>query len=612
MSGALPGRHEVDKNLTWDLTTIFKDEKSFNEAVAKVESMTERIERDHKSGLKTADDITDCLDQMRELKMIIGWAATYSSLAAAVDQKDQTAQERDIKVESLIAKVSSRLSFVDSQLAATHDQVLKEAALLREENRGYLEEIIRRKPHMLSPDTERTLSALSTALESPYRIYNTAKLADLTFQPFDAKGTKHQLSFLSFEGRWEYEKDAEVRRAAFDSFSKKLSEYQHTMAAAYQTQVSKEKTLSELRGYPSVFDYLLHDQRVDRSMYDRQIDIIVEKLSPHMRRYARLLKRIHGLDRMTYADLKIDVDPDYQPEITIDESKDLLKGALGILGEDYKVMLQRAFDERWIDFPENDGKSTGAFCSTPYGSHPFILLTWSEKMADLFTLSHELGHAGHFYLTHKEQSIFNSEPSLYSIEAPSTMNELLLAKYLLEGTDDKRRKRWILSSLVSKTYYHNFVTHLLEAHYQREVYRIIDGGGSINAPVLNQLKMRTLETFWGEDVELIDGSELTWMRQPHYYMGLYPYTYSAGLTIATEVNRRIQKHGQPAVEDWIEVLKLGGTKDPAGLAAIAGVDISTEKPLLNTIEHIGYLIDEIERLTEEIAIFQRLSPSEKD
>lgn len=606
MSGALPGRHEVEKDLTWDLTSIFRDEKSFNEAVSKIESMTERIERDHRTGLKTAEDITSCMDIMRELRMILGWVSTYSSLAAAADQKDQEAQERDLRIESLIAKVSSRLSFVDSQLAVTPDPLLKEATIIRDENKGYLEEIIRKKPHMLSPDTERTLSALSTALESPYRVYNTAKLADLTFSPFEAKGNQHELSFLSFEGRWEYEKDVEIRRAAFNSFSRKLSEYQHTMAAAYQTQVSKEKTMSELRGFPSVFEYLLHEQRVDRSLYDRQIDLIVENLAPHMRRYARLLKRVHGLDKMTYADLKIDIDPEYQPEVTIEDAKNILTEALSILGEDYTDMLKKAFEERWIDFPENDGKSTGAFCSTPYGSHPFVLLTWSEKMADMFTLSHELGHAGHFYLTHKEQSIFNSEPSLYSIEAPSTMNELLLAKYLLEGTEDIRRKRWILSSLVSKTYYHNFVTHLLEAHYQREVYRIIDEGGSVSAPLLNQLKKRTLEIFWGEDVELTDGAELTWMRQPHYYMGLYPYTYSAGLTIATEVNKRIQKHGQPAVDDWIEVLKLGGTKDPAGLAAVAGVDISTEKPLLNTIEHIGYLIDEIERLTDDIQRAQNI------
>jgi oligoendopeptidase F len=562
--------------------------------------MTERIERDYHNNLRKAEDITSCLDMMRELRMIFGWVATYSSLSASVDQKDQVALERDLKVESLIAKTSSRLSFIESALSETPDSILAEAARMREENKGYLEEIIRNKPHMLNPETEMAISALSGILHSPERIYNTSKLADMNFDAFEVRGENYPLSFLSFEGRWEYEKDAEKRRAAFEAFSKKLGEYQNTIAAAYQTQVSKEKTLSELRGFDSVFDYLLHSQRVDKALYDRQIDLIVDRLAPHMRRYARLLKKIHRLDKMTFSDLKIEIDPDYQPETTIIEAKAQLVGALGILGEDYKSMLERAFEDRWIDFPENDGKSTGAFCSTPYGTHSFILMTWSENMADVFTLAHELGHAGHFHLTFKNQSIFNSEPSLYFIEAPSTMNELLLAQYLLKGTEDKRRKRWILSSIVSKTYYHNFVTHLLEAHYQREVYKIIDGGGSVSAPLLNQLMRGTLETFWGDAVEIDNEAELTWMRQPHYYMGLYPYTYSAGLTIATEVSRRIQSHGQPAVEDWLEVLKLGGTKDPAGLAAVAGVDISTDKPLINTIEHIGFLIDEIERLTEEL------------
>jgi oligoendopeptidase F len=303
---------------------------------------------------------------------------------------------------------------------------------------------------------------------------------------------------------------------------------------------------------------------------------------------------------MTFADLKVDVDPDFEPEVSIQETKEYIFDSLGIMGEDYLNMLQRAFDERWIDFAMNEGKSTGAFCSTPYGSHPFVLLSWTDKMRDVFTLAHELGHAGHFHLAHRNQSIFNSEPSLYFIEAPSTMNEMLLTNHLMKTTDDRRMKRWVLSSMVSKTYYHNFVTHLLEAHYQREVYRIIDGGGSVNAEVLDGLKRRTLEEFWGEEVEMIDGAELTWMRQPHYYMGLYPYTYSAGLTISTEASQRILKEGDTAIEDWRSVLMAGGTKNPVELARMAGVDITTEEPLLNTIAYIGRMIDEIEMLTDEL------------
>ncbi|MDX9917373.1 MAG: oligoendopeptidase F [Gudongella sp.] len=600
MAGELPERKEIDRELTWDLSAIFKDENAFGEAIKKVEFIAERIIRDYKNNLKTPAEINGCLDELRELYMVGGWVLTYASLAASVDQKDQIAQERDLKAESLAAKVFSSLSFIDSQLSELPDEILIAAARENQENSGYLEAIVRKKPHVLHPETERVLSALTGTLEAPYRIYNSSKLADMDFGSFESKGETHPLSFLTFEGKWEYERDAETRRKAFDVFSKKLAEYQHTFASAYQTQVGKEKTLSELRGFDSVFDYLLHEQRVTMPLYNRQIDLIVEHLAPYMRRYARLIKKIHGLEKMTFADLKVEVDPEYQPDTTIDEAKNQIKDALSILGTEYSSIIDRAFGERWIDFPANVGKSTGAFCSTPYGSHAFVLLTWSGKMADVFTLIHELGHAGHFHLTHKEQSIFNSEPSLYLIEAPSTMNELLLAKHLLDTTDDKRRKRWILSSIVSKTYYHNFVTHLLEAHYQREVYRIIDGGGSVSAPLLNKLKRDTLEKFWGDEVEINEGAELTWMRQPHYYMGLYPYTYSAGLTIATEVSGRIRKDGQPAVEDWLEFLKMGGTKDPAGLAAVAGVDIRTDGPLMHTIDYIGSLIDEIEKLTDEL------------
>ena len=180
------------------------------------------------------------------------------------------------------------------------------------------------------------------------------------------------------------------------------------------------------------------------------------------------------------------------------------------------------------------------------------------------------------------------------------MNELLLANHLLRTSEDRRFRRWVLSSLVSNTYYHNFVTHLREAWYQREVYRIIDGGGSVNAEILNGLFRKNLELFWGDCVQIPEGAERTWMRQPHYYMGLYPYTYSAGLTVATQAMLRIRAAGESAVADWKRFLAAGGSGTPAELAAIAGVDISTDGPLNATVDYIGALIDEICALTEQI------------
>ena len=156
--------------------------------------------------------------------------------------------------------------------------------------------------------------------------------------------------------------------------------------------------------------------------------------------------------------------------------------------------------------------------------------------------------------------------------------------------------------MISRTYYHNFVTHMLEAHFQREVYKIIDQGGSVHAEKLNELKRLTLEGFWGKEVKINAGAENTWMRQQHYYKGLYPYTYSAGLTIATEVSRRIEKEGQAAVEDWKNVLKSGGTSSPVELAKMAGVDITTDEPLRRTIAYIGEIIDELQKLTDDLEV----------
>ncbi len=221
-------------------------------------------------------------------------------------------------------------------------------------------------------------------------------------------------------------------------------------------------------------------------------------------------------------------------------------------------------------------------------------------MSDVFTLAHELGHAGHFKACNAAQSIFDTNVSTYFVEAPSTMNELIMAHYLLSTSEDKRFRRWVLSNMVGNTYYHNFVTHLLEAAYQREVYRIVDAGGSVQAETLSAIMKDTLQKFWGDAVELTEGAELTWMRQPHYYMGLYSYTYSAGLTVATAACKRIQTEGQPAVEDWKRVLRAGGTGTPLELAKMAGVDISTDGPLLDTIETIGGMIDEICAISDQL------------
>lgn len=600
MAEELLSRKDVKKELTWDLTLIYKDEAALMADADRLEKLTGEIESLYKGKLGSAETVNKCLDEYREAVGIITLIGNYCELATSVDYYDTHNMELAGKMNRKLSECMSRLSFIDSELAVQDNAVIEEAVNSSEANANYLKDVLRGKPHLLNPETERVLTALSQTTGAPYEIYNTVKLADMKFPDFEVNGRKYPLGYSLFEDDYEYDERTDVRRTAFEAFSSKLCEYENVTAAAYNAAVQYEKTMADLRGFDNVFASLLFGQKVDESMYNRQIDLIMEKLAPHMRKYAKLIGRVHGLDKVTYADLKLPVDTEYSPKLTIEESKDYVTKGLSILGDDYVKMVETAYKERWFDFAQNKGKSTGGFCASPYSKNSFILLSWNGRMSDVFTIAHELGHAGHFKACNSAQSIFDTNVSTYFVESPSTMNELLLGHYLLKTSDDKRFRRWVLANMVGNTYYHNFVTHLLEAAYQREVYTKVQAGESVQAETLSGIMKNVLEKFWGDAVELTDGAELTWMRQPHYYMGLYSYTYSAGLTIATQVCKRIEKEGQPAVDDWKKVLAAGSTKPPVELAAMAGIDISTDEPLLDTIETIGDMIDEICRLTDEL------------
>ena len=596
----LNARKDVPVNETWDLSLIFAAEADFEAAVEKANALADTLEKTYKNALTTPESIAECLALYEELEILLYQTTSYTSLAVSVDYTDTEAQKKDAKMTALAAEIGSRLSFIESEIADAPEELIRAAMDKTGRAKHYLAEILREKPHRLSAETEKVLAALSPVFNAPYDIYHMTKLADMKFDSFTVNGREYPLGYSLFEDEYEYEADTDVRRAAFRAFSDKLREYENTTAATYNTYLTQQRIMAKQRGFADMFEADLFTDHVTREMYDRQIDLITEKLAPAMRKYARLVGKMNKLDRATFADLKLPLDAEFDPRVTIGESREYVRSALSVLGQDYADMVDEAYDKRWIDFARNVGKETGGFCSSPYGCNSYILLSWNNRMADVFTIAHELGHAGHFRLCNGAQSLFDTNVSGYLIEAPSTMNELLLAQDLLRKNTDKRFRRWVLSSLIGHTYYHNFVTHLREAWYQREAMNIIEQGGAANAETLSGIFRKNLETFWGDAVVLTGGCALTWMRQPHYYMGLYSYTYSAGLTLATQAALNIAAEGESAVARWRAMLEAGSTRDPLGLAAIAGIDLSTPDALEHTIAYISGIIDEIAALTEEI------------
>ncbi|HLR18357.1 MAG TPA: oligoendopeptidase F [Staphylococcus sp.] len=599
MAETLPTRNNVPISETWDITDLFHSDDEFYKTLNYTLEDAKTFNKNYIQRLDQLEVIEDALDIYSNLLVQLDRMANYAELRLSVDNANEDAQTLSSKFSTLYGKIASELSFVVSEIVALSEDIL-EALIKKSKYPHFLTKLKDKKAYQLSPEVEKAFASLSPTFESAYELYGTTKMLDIDFESFEHNNQVYPLDYATFENEYEDNPSESFRKISFKHFSKALSKYQHTTAATYNMQVQQEKIEADLRGYDSVIDYLLQDQEVTRDMFNRQIDIIMSDLAPIMQKYARLIKQVHDLDVMNFEDLKVSIDPNYEPEISIEDSKQYIYGALNVLGEDYLSMVETAYKDRWIDFAQNKGKETGAYCASPYASHSYVFISWTGKMTETFVLAHELGHAGHFTLAQKHQNYLESEASMYFVEAPSTMNEMLMANYLFENSNDAKFKRWVTGSIISRTYYHNMVTHLLEAAFQREVYNKVDQGESLTAPVLNEIMLDVYSQFFGESVKLTEGTELTWMRQPHYYMGLYSYTYSAGLTIGTVMSQRIQNEGQPAVNAWLETLKAGGSKSPLKLAEIADIDIRTDQPLKSTISYIGKLVDELELLTDEI------------
>ncbi|MDM5465289.1 oligoendopeptidase F [Bacillus cereus] len=597
-----PIREEVPTELKWDLSDLYKSDDEWHTALNVLENDIKRFDA-FKGQLHTGPaTLLNCLLLEEKLLMQLTKLSTYAYLKESADRTDPVIQANSSKISALGTKVHAALSFIHNEILSFEEGTIEKyltAETKLEPFRKSLLEILKKRQHTLSPETEEALAALGEVHSSPYKIYGMTKLADMDFPPIqDEQGNDLPVSFALFESKYEFSPSAYIRRKAYSSFVSTLKRYKNTVATTYATEVKKQVALSRLRKYESVTHMLLEPQKVPLEMYNNQLDIIYNELAPHMRRFADLKKKVLELDQMLFCDLHAPLDPEFNPTITYEEAGKLIQESLKVLGPEYSTIIEKGFKERWVDLADNVGKSTGAFCSSPYGSHPYILITWQGTMRGCFTLAHEFGHAGHFYLANKNQRIMNVRPSMYFVEAPSTMNELLLAQHLLATTEDKRMRRWVILQLLG-TYYHNFVTHLLEGEYQRRVYAIAEEGQALTATTLTELKTNVLSTFWGDSVEIDEGAGLTWMRQPHYYMGLYSYTYSAGLTASTAVAQMIKEEGQPAVDRWLNVLRAGGTVKPLELMKHAGVDMSKPDAIRKAVSYVGSLIDELERSYQE-------------
>ena len=591
-------RSEFPENELWDLTALYQDQEDFLRAIEKAREDIKKFVRDYQGKLSTFEDFERAFAELEQIYIQISHIGNYGFMPQTTDFGDESFAQIAQAAMEFETEANVALSFFDDALVGADEAILEKLG-----QEPHLTSAIRqakiKKAHYLGADVEKALTNLGEVFYSPQDIYTKMRAGDFAMADFEVDGKVYKNSFVTYENFYQNHENAEIREKSFRSFSEGLRQHQNTAAAAYLAQVKSEKLLADMKGYDSVFDYLLAEQEVDRSMFDRQIDLIMSEFAPVAQKYLKHVAKVNGLEKMTFADWKLDLDSELNPEVSIDDAYDLVMKSVEPLGQEYCQEVARYKEERWVDFAANAGKDSGGYAADPYRVHPYVLMSWTGRMSDVYTLIHEIGHSGQFIFSDNHQSYFNAHMSTYYVEAPSTFNELLLSDYLERQFDNPRQKRFALAHRLTDTYFHNFITHLLEAAFQRKVYTLIEEGGTFGASKLNAIMKEVLTDFWGDAVEIDDDAALTWMRQAHYYMGLYSYTYSAGLVISTAGYLHL-KNDENGARDWLELLKSGGSKTPLESAMIIGADISTDKPLRDTIQFLSDTVEQIIAYSKEL------------
>lgn len=594
----LKHRSEFPENELWDLSALYQDREDFLRHIEKTLEDINLFTKNYQDKLSTVDDFTRALYEIEQIYIEMSHIDNYAFMPQTTDFSNEEFAQIAKAGADFFTKANVELSFFDTALATADSDILD--AL---EANPHFSTAIRqakiKKSHFISPEVEKTLTNLGEVFSAPQDIYTKMRAGDFEMDDFEVDGKIYKNSFVTYENFYQNHENADVREKAFRSFSAGLRKHQNAAASTYLAQVKYEKLIADMRGYDSVFDYLLAEQEVDRAMFDRQIDLIMTEFAPVAQKYLKHVAKVNGLDKMTFADWKLDLDAELNPEVTIDDAYDLVMKSVAPLGQEYANEVSRFRKERWVDFAANANKDSGGYAADPYKVHPYILMSWTGRMSDVYTLIHEIGHSGQFIFSDNNQSYFNTHMSTYYVEAPSTFNELLLSDYLEKQFDNPRQKRFALAHRLTDTYFHNFITHLLEAAFQRRVYNLIEEGKTFGAEQLNNIMKDVLSQFWGDAVEIDDDAALTWMRQSHYYMGLYSYTYSAGMVISTTgyLNLKNNPNGD---KDWLNFLKSGGSRTPLDTAKLIGADISTAQPLRDTIQFLSDTVDQIITYTEEL------------
>ena len=484
-------------------------------------------------------------------------------------------------------------AFMDPEILAMDRDTLK-AWMQMDELAGYrhmLEDTLRGAEHTLDAEKEQMLSLLSDAAGTPRKCFDMLESVDMTFPKIhDENGNEVPLTHGSY-GVFLHSRNPEVRKEAYETYFKEFNKYLHTLSAMYAGSVKFDTFYAKVRNYDSACEAALFRSNVPVSVYDSLVEAIHGGL-PTMKRYLALRKKILGLDSLGMYDLYCPMVDEVELPVTFPEGMELVRKATAPLGPRYQELLDKAEKEHWMDVYENKGKTTGAFSCGVHGVHPYVLLNYTDTLEDAYTLAHELGHAMHSYLSSEKQDFANHRYRILVAEVASTVNEVLLTKYLLSVETDKKRRAFILNHFL-EGFRTTVFRQTLFAEFERKAHDAYMAGQPLTAELLNGIYRELNLTYYdGADVGALH--DIEWARIPHFYNAFYVYQYATGFCSAVAIADHILKTGD--AESYLRFLSTGGSDYPLEELKIAGVDLTKPDTVANALKVFDETLRELEEL----------------
>ena len=593
----IASRSDCDPQYQWALTDIFPSDEAWRECYAKAQASLDTL-RSYEGHLSdSAQKLLSFLQFSDELGGQLDALGNYAQRKSDEDTRNAVYQEMTAQFTNLAVATSQADAFSTPELLAIPEQTLTEfynAAPELTHYRLLLDRVRRQKPHTLSPECEALLAAAGQLSQAPDDIFSMLNDADMSFpDAIDSTGKKHRVTHGTFVPLLQ-SPDRTLRENAFRSLYSVYQQYRNTSAAVLSAQMKQLQFFADARKYDSALHAALNATEVPVEIYHNLIQTVRENL-PAMHRYVRLRKKLLQVDELHFYDLYTPIVADQDIEIEYEDAKKLALEALAPLGEDYRKLLEEGFQNHWIDVYETPGKRSGAYSAGPYGTHPYVLLNYTDTLNDVFTLVHEMGHALHSYQSNKTQSITYANYVIFVAEVASTCNESLLMQYLLSQTDDKRRRAYLINYFLEQ-FRGTIYRQTMFAEFELWCSQQIAQGNALTAETLSTKYRQLNRDYYGEDIVLDDEIALEWARIPHFYYDFYVYQYATGYAAAIALSQRILEQGEPAVQDYLAFLSSGCSADPISLLRKAGVDMASPAPVASALNLFDSLVSELESL----------------